>query len=99
MRVPWPEELSAALQEEQAVSEEGRERIREVWGVVADYYLDARRGGFNQGAWAGLRDKYLAQPLPSHEAAYRSHQPPCVNPSPCPLPALELSGKAPSMQH
>ena len=53
------------------MAEEGRELIREVWGVVADYYLDARGGGFDQGKWAALRDRYLAQPLPSHEAAYR----------------------------
>lgn len=63
--------LVTGRQEEQAVAEEGRELIREVWGVVADYYLDARGGGFDQGKWSGLRDRYLAQPLPSHEAAYR----------------------------
>lgn len=58
-------------QEAQAAEAEGQELVKEVWGVVADYYLDARGGGFDQGAWAGLRDRYLAQPLPSHEAAYR----------------------------
>ena len=54
--------------------------MREVWGVVSDYYLDARGGGFDQGAWAALRDRYLEQPLPTHEAAYRWGRPPSTAP-------------------
>ncbi len=45
--------------------------IKEVWSVVADYYLDARDAGFDVDAWTQLRDKYLAQSLPTHDAAYR----------------------------
>ncbi len=45
--------------------------MKEVWAVVSDYYLDARGSGFDQVKWAALRDKYMAQPLPTHEAAYR----------------------------
>jgi hypothetical protein len=71
--VQGPLRLPAAcrLQEAQALAAEGHELVKEVWGVVSDYYLDARGGGFDQAAWAGLRDKYLEQPLPTHEAAYR----------------------------
>jgi hypothetical protein len=59
------------LQEVLQATLEGQELVREVWGVVSDYYLDARDSGFDRDKWAALRDKYLAQPLPTHEAAYR----------------------------
>ena len=39
--------------------------------MVADYYLDARGSGFDLQSWTRLRDKYLAHPLPTHDAAYR----------------------------
>ena len=39
--------------------------------MVADYYLDARGSGFDLQSWTKLRDKYLAHPLPTHDAAYR----------------------------
>lgn len=58
-------------QEAEEVKREGQELVKEVWAVVSDYYLDARGSGFDQNKWAALRDKYLAQPLPTHEAAYR----------------------------
>lgn len=61
----------SCLQEAQQITQEGRELIKEVWGVVADYYLDARGSGFDLDSWTQLRDKYLAQPLPTHDAAYR----------------------------
>ena len=60
-----------SLQEAQQITQEGQELIREVWGVVADYYLDARGSGFELDSWTKLRDKYLSQPLPTHDAAYR----------------------------
>ena len=59
------------LQEAQQAAQEGQELIKEVWGVVADYYLDARGSGFDLQSWTRLRDKYLAHPLPTHDAAYR----------------------------
>ena len=61
----------AAGQEAQQITQEGQELIREVWGVVADYYLDARGSGFELDSWTALRDRYLSQPLPTHDAAYR----------------------------
>ena len=61
----------SASQEAQQITQEGQELIREVWGVVADYYLDARGSGFELDSWTKLRDKYLSQPLPTHDAAYR----------------------------
>lgn len=61
----------AAMQEAQQITQEGQELIREVWGVVADYYLDARGSGFDLDSWTALRDRYLSQPLPTHDAAYR----------------------------
>jgi hypothetical protein len=45
-----------------------------VWAVVSDYYLDARGSGFDQAKWTTLRNEYLAQTLPTHEAAYRCTQ-------------------------
>ncbi len=63
----------AATQEAQQITQEGQELIREVWGVVADYYLDARGSGFDLDSWTALRDRYLSQPLPTHDAAYRFH--------------------------
>ena len=59
------------LQEAQQAAQEGQELIKEVWGVVADYYLDARGSGFDLQSWTRLRDKYLAHPMPTHDAAYR----------------------------
>ncbi|CAK0738468.1 hypothetical protein CVIRNUC_001047 [Coccomyxa viridis] len=59
-------------QEAQQAAQEGQELIKEVWGVVADYYLDARGSGFDLQSWTRLRDKYLAHPLPTHDAAYRA---------------------------
>ena len=64
-------DVSGLAQEAQQVTQEGQELIREVWGVVADYYLDARGSGFNLDSWTKLRDTYLSQPLPTHDAAYR----------------------------
>lgn len=59
------------LQEAEEIRRQGQELIKEVWAVVSDFYLDARGSGFSQAQWADLRDKYLSQPLPTHEAAYR----------------------------
>ena len=61
----------AIAQEAQQVTLEGQELIREVWGVVADYYLDARGAGFDLESWTKLRDTYLSQPLSTHDSAYR----------------------------
>ncbi len=66
----------ASVQEAQQITQEGQELIREVWGVVADYYLDARGAGFDLDSWTALRDRYLSQPLPTHDAAYRCRRGP-----------------------
>ncbi len=59
------------MQEAEETQRQGQELVKEVWAVVSDYYLDARGTGFSQDKWAALRDKYMTQPFPTHEAAYR----------------------------
>ncbi|CAL8463652.1 g3186 [Coccomyxa elongata] len=58
--------------EAEEAQRQGQELVKEVWAVVSDYYLDARGSGFSQDKWAALRDKYMTQPFPTHEAAYRA---------------------------
>ncbi len=67
--------LIVTMQEAEEAHRQGQELVKEVWAVVSDYYLDARGSGFSQDKWAALRDKYMAQPFPTHEAAYRCPSP------------------------
>ena len=68
--------------------EEGKELVKEVWGVVADHYLDARSGGFDLERWTQLRDHYLERMSPDPEAAFRCNM--LSSTSPCWCPPTEM---------
>lgn len=49
----------------------GRQLIQEVAEVVEANFSDARSAGYDPAAWAELKERLLARPLRSREAAHR----------------------------
>jgi carboxyl-terminal processing protease len=62
--------LGVAVSPVHALSEE-QKLVNEVWRIIDRAYVDA---SFNHKNWWAIREKYLKQPLPDHDAAYGAIQ-------------------------